>query len=656
MAGFELEGIEEVEGDSVLDIKVCSNRGDGLSVFGLAREVLAKYAGSRPTELYERAKQGFSPHPLPAIDGQVTIESSACTRYAAMGFEGIAPGKSPEWMQQRLRQAGMRPLGLIVDLTNYVMLELGQPMHAFDRALVDDGAIVVREAKDGETITTLNGLDHSLQLGQLMICDRHRPIAVAGVMGGQDTEVGSGTTAILLESAHFVNTSVRRTRKQLGLSTEASYRFERSVDPAGVVAAQWRFAELLQSAGGPAPSSLTDVWPSRPPAKTIEVRLSRATRLLGMQIGATDAKGYLERLGMLVEGDGQPFRVTVPSWRFDLFREDDLVEELGRVHGYELIPEELPRGATVLGGAWGDEAVVDRLRSTLVAQELVQVISHSLRGVHPLDSQVGERIGPRNVADPEMRYLRSSLLPGLAEAALRNRGERIGLFEQGRVFAGRGGESFEARAIAFMAHGPLLPASFGRPAHGNADFYDAKRWIEAIAQSLGVALSLEAGPDHRFHPTRHASSWNGLAVFGQVHPELAEEIGIPEATVMGEVVLEPLLSQGTPWLIDADVATVPLLLSALSRNPAVRRDIALLIAKSVPYGEVQNAIEEAGGVELERHWLFDVYAGAGIPEGHHSLAIALLFRRHGANFTDEEANQARDRVVSALQRLGATLR
>jgi phenylalanyl-tRNA synthetase beta chain len=241
MAGFELEGIEEVEGDFVLDIKVVSNRGDGLSVFGLAREVLAKDEGATPTALYSNAVARFPMEDERASDiterTAVAVETPDCTRYACRMFEGTTTQESPEWLQRRIRQTGMRPLGLVVDLSNYVMVELGQPLHAFDFDTLAGGRIVVRKAREGEALTTLNGVEHKLRADQLMICAGERPVGAAGIMGGGETEVTDSTKTMLLESAHFVNTSVRRTRKQMGLSTEASYRFERSVDPEGVVAA-----------------------------------------------------------------------------------------------------------------------------------------------------------------------------------------------------------------------------------------------------------------------------------------------------------------------------------------------------------------------------------------------------------------------------------
>lgn len=638
MAGFELEGIEEVEGESVLDIKVCSNRGDGLSVFGLAREVLAKDSDAKPTDLYGLAASRFAGKRVASGPDCVTIETPDCSRYAAMQFASVTNGDAPEWMQKRLRQAGLRAISLIVDATNYVMLELGQPMHAFDLDKLSGERIVVRQARSGEKLTTLNGDEHELRPDQMMICDAERPVAVAGVMGGQDSEVSASTRRVLLESAHFLNTSVRRTRKQMGLNTDASYRFERSVDPEGVAAAMHRFAELI----GFEASSLTDVYATRPTPKTLTLRMSRVVRLLGMEVTAEGAAGYLRRLGMTVEGDGEPFTVEAPTWRSDLEREDDLVEEIGRVHGYDRIPEALPRGEATLGGSWGREDAIDRAREAMVRAGFVQAMSHSLRGEHPLDA-AGERIGPRHLLDPDMRWLRNALLPCLADAAARNRTEGLRLFEVGRVFAGVDKGYEERRQLAFLAYGPPEAASYEVKEPVRVTFGSAKAWMTDLLQSLGVSLNVSDGHDARFHPTRHAAVEGG--VFGQIHPDVADELGLPRDTFLGEVDLDALP------LSDREFK-----LSAISRNPAVRRDIAILIPKSVAYAQIEQAISSAAGELLERQWLFDVYAGKGIPEGSHSLAIGLQLRKHGANFTDEEANQVRDAVVAGLAGLGASQR
>lgn len=656
MAGFELEGIETVEGDQVLDIKVVSNRGDGLSVFGLAREVLAKDEGSHATELYQRATRRFDSDRVASISQEkrvpVTVETDDCTRYACALFEGVPQGDSPEWMRKRLMQAGHRPISLLVDLTNYVMLELGQPLHAFDRDKLEGPAIIVRQARSGENLTTLNGDEHELRPDQMMICDLHNPVAAAGVMGGQTSEVSNETRNVLLESAHFVNTSVRRTRKQLGLSTEASYRFERSVDPDGVVAALERFAELLAQVdeGKSRVPGVIDVYKQPPTIRSIELDVSRAEMLLGMAIGEALAIGYLERLGFHVT-PGATLTVNPPSWRPDIVREEDLVEELGRVHGYEKIPEELPTGATVAGGAYGFEAWLDIVREACLRAGFQQAISHSLRDKGPLDQDDFELIGPRVPSSPDMAYLRNSLLPCLADGAKRNGGKDVHLFEMGKVFGKATGGILELYHLAFISIGNLDSVDWTQKESPAASFFTLKGSLEAVFERAGVPATFSsAGPaDRRLHPTRQAritESGGLLGIIGQIHPDVADEVGLPLETILAELHLEPMFKGSQP---------IPRL-RTISRNPAVRRDIAVMIDKSVPYEKIEAAIDRALGEQLEKRWLFDVYEGKGIPEGKHSLAIALQLRKLGGNFTDEEANQEREKAVEALAELGGTLR
>lgn len=659
MAGFELEGIEECEGDHVLDIKVVANRGDGLSVFGLAREVLAKDLAAKPTDLYRQAVARF---PMPDADdptaGQktsVAIETDDCSRYACRLFESVHNGAAPEWVQKRLRQAGQRPISLVVDLTNYVMLELGQPLHAFDMDKLAEGRIVVRHAKPGERLTTLNGMEHELQSGQMMICDAVGPVAVAGVMGGESSEVSAGTKAVLLESAHFDSLSVRRTRKQLGLNTDASYRFERSVDPEGVVAALNRFAQLLAEVPGAAAAvpGVVDVYPKRPTAKSVSVRVSRTNALLGMPVSTSECREYLERLGFGVEGDGEPFVCAVPTWRPDIEIEDDLVEEIGRVHGYDRIPSTPILGTSTPGGVFGIDAFRDTIVETMLRCGFVQVVSHSLGSSHPLDFDAARRVTLRNPLAPDFANLRDSTLPGLADAARRNGGRDLHLFEVGHVFVKGEVQIDESWELGILTTGALNTPHWTGPASPEADFFSLKGVIEEIARRTGLEVSfgLPRNPDRRLHPTRQAGVlvdggrlWAGT--FGQLHPEVADEIGLPPQTCVAELDLHVLFPE------TADQPKLRL----FSRNPAVRRDIAVVVEKRVPFAEIESAIRQACGDTLEKFWMLSVYEGKGIPEGSHSIAVALQLRKMGENFTDEEANQVRDRAVAALVAVGATPR
>lgn len=656
MAGFELEGIDEAEGQDVLDIKVMANRGDGLSALGLAREILAKDPNSTPTELYQRASGRFAGALPggPTSGAKVAIESPNCTRYACLVYKGITNGASPDWLQKRLRATGQKSISLLVDLTNYVMLELGQPLHAFDLDKLQGGQIVVRQAREGEKLTTLDGSDHELQANQLMICDQNRPVAAAGIMGGQETEVSASTTNMLLESAHFVNTSVRKTRKQLALNTDASYRFERSVDPEGVVAALARFAELLQAETGAKPyGGAIDVYPAPASQKPVKLRLNRAEALLGMPVAENEAVRALNALGFELNGSGGEFTVTPPTWRTDIQREDDVVEDLARVIGYEKIPETQPKATMTRGGVFDIPALIDVAREAMLRCGFTQVMNHTLQGKHPLDFRPQRRVGPRNPHSPEIAYMRDSLLPGLAEAAQRNGARNLHLFEIGRVFVKGEYQIDESPELSILSVGDL---DYGHWVGGDvpkADFYSLKGVVEELAADLGdhVTFDYPRDPDPRFHPTRQSGvlldnnrSWAGT--IGQIHPNVAEELGLPYETFLAELDL----------LVFAIHDNAEPQLKSFSRNPAIRRDIAFVISKEVAYKEIDQAIRNSAGPELEKHWLFDIYSGKGIEDGYHSLAIALQIRKLGENLTDEQANAVRDRILEPILALGATMR
>jgi phenylalanyl-tRNA synthetase beta chain len=636
MAGFELEAIETVEGEPVLDVNVMSNRGDAASVLGLAREVLAKHPGSRATPLMERLLAGYALGDEQAPDaGQVAsvrVETPQCSRYVARVFESVENGPSPGWVQERIRRVGLRPISLLVDLTNLVMLETGQPLHAFDLDRLGP-RVVVREATEGEAMETLDGVRREFAAGDVLITDGDRPVAVAGVMGGLDTEVHEGTTRCLLESAHFSNTVVRATRKRLGMHTDASYRFERWVDPEGAVRAVNRFADLLGATTVP---GIVDVRADRPPRGRVALRFDRCRRLLGADVTDEQCGRYLQALGFCPEPIEGGLTCLSPSWRNDVEREEDLIEEVGRVHGYEHIRTEAPVGSTPLGGVHGRYARIDRLRQRLVRAGLAEMLSHTLRDLHPLDA-LGERVRVRTPHSPETALLRNSILPSLADAARRNVGRELRLFEVGRVFLGG-----EERVELGLLLGPGgVEGAWGSPPQHKADLFYAK---SVVAHALGpLEWRLPTDPDPRLHPGRQAACQYGTV--GEVHPRAARACGLDPGTLLASIRLDE-------W---ADTEPVEAPFRPLRRQPPVRRDIAVELPASVPYALLERAVVGAGGDLLEHHWLFDVYHGPGVEEGHRSLGLALVFRGDHT-LTDEEANQARNRVVEALLPLGARLR
>jgi phenylalanyl-tRNA synthetase beta chain len=488
----------------------------------------------------------------------------------------------------------------------------------------------------------------------MMICDAERPVALAGVMGGLETEVSSTTKTVLLESAHFLNTSVRKTRRALGISTEASYRFERSVDPEGVVAAIERFTELLtQTAGAAIPSDeIVDVYPTPHQKTPIQLRISRASHLLGMPITSDEAERYLQHLGFETKSSVQGvYEVLAPSWRPDVVREEDVIEELGRVHGYDRIPEKLPTGSTTMGGAQGYEAWEDKVRDSVLRLGFTQAISHTLRDTSPLDDPHLEKFGPRGINDPEMMWLRSSTLASLADAARRNGGKDVQLFELGQVFGKLRNDIHEHTALGLLCQGNLDPEWWKSKSSKASSFFSFKGILEALAARTLTAIEFRT-PSHldaRLHPTRQAEIYSPaglIGVLGQIHLDAAVRTGLPSDTLLAEINLNTAYKS----------AKQEVHVRQISKNPSVRRDLAFLIDKNIPYEQILRAVLGASGELLEHHWLFDVYEGKGVPEGHHSLAIALQLRKLGANLTDDEANQVREKVVQALGLLGATPR
>lgn len=659
MSGFEVEEVNDSPGAEVLDVKVVSNRGDALSALGLAREVLAKDSTALPTDLFDKVSEGYRIGDESSAEvrsqAQVEIATDDCTRYACRVFRDVRNGEAPQWVQERLLLAGMRPISLLVDVSNYVLIELGQPLHTFDLDRLEGARIIVRNANDRERIVTLDGVERELDPDMMMICDAVRPVAVAGVMGGLDSEVSEETRNVLLESASFQSTSVRRTRKRLGLSTEASYRFERGVDPELVVTALNRFAELLREATGvnAAVPGVLDVRTATPESRRLEVRLGRAGALLGMEVERSKARRHLERLGMVVQEEGDTLKVLVPTWRSDLQREDDLIEEIGRIEGYEKIPELLPEGSTPRGGVYGVPRALDEVREAAIRSGFVQIMSHTLRDHHPLDFRDEERVIIRNPHSPDMAMLRNSVLPGLSDAALRNGARDLHLFEVGRVFVCSHGTYDESPELGILSTGSLDPPHWTGEKPPSADFYSLKTVIEEVARAVGACVTWAKPriPDPRFHPTIQSGVlvdegrlWVGTV--GQIHPDVAAELGLPESTQLAELDLLVLIGDHKPGRR----------FHPISRNPAVRRDIAIELDKAVPYEDVWRTVRDCAGEVLEDTWLFDVYEGRGIPEGRRSLAIALQLRKFGENFTDEEANQVRDRVVEGLAQLGGKLR
>ncbi len=677
MAGFEVEGKDDSSLGPVLDIKVTPNRGDGLSVLGVARELSAAYR----VPLAEPNPSSLIPHPSSLNPTLVTIDApDLCPRYAARIIRNVKIGPSPAWMQARLEAAGMRPISNIVDVTNYVMLETGQPLHAFDYDTVRGGRIVVRRARAGEMLTTLDGVERALTAEMLVIADAERPVALAGIMGGADTEMSESTTTVLLESAHFQPLSVRRTARALDISTEASYRSQRTVDPEGVVAALNRACQLLaELKSGDVDPEIVDVCPYPPAPRVLGVRSARVSAMLGFDVSAEQVVETLGWLGfklketpppsplpstssgqaLIVEGEPgasssliphpSSLDFLVPTWRPDIVREIDLVEEVGRVLGYEHIPEKLPVGQSTQGGdsAWGRFA--ERVREALVGAGLQEVVTHTLLAPTNLEDPGSEdrRVPIRSALSAELSGLRRSLLPGLLDALERNvkRGNApLAFFEIGHVFNREGGDCSETILIGGALAGPMAAGAWEKRSQPlPADYYTARGLVERLADLLHTgALRFDRSEDPRLHPGRSADLYFGetyLGYIGELHPRHAADLRNRDRVIVFELlfdILQKASGAGTGF-------------RPPSPYPAVSRDLAPRLALETPFALVEESARQTRIPFLETMRLTDVFTGPPLPEGTKSLTLSFTFRAPDRTLTDAEVNEAMTRLRSALE-------
>lgn len=642
--------------EAVLDVEVTPNRPDFLSVLGIAREVSAATGTPvvMPDTSLEEAEEAAED-----VASLKVLDQERCPRYLARVLRDIRHVPSPIAVQARLTAAGMRPISAAVDATNYAMLEVGQPLHPFDLALLKGPGIVVRRADEGEKLVTLDEVDRTFTADDLLICDVERQVAVAGIMGGALAEVSETTTDILLESAWFRREGIQRTRRRLELSTEASMRFERGTDPEGVplgadrasrLMGEWCGATVLRGAlevGGP------------PGRRTVELRASRASAVIGYPVSTADAAAVFDRLGMPHESvDDDRVRVEVPGYRVDLEREVDLIEEVARIQGYERIGSTLPP-VKQAGGLPEGYAFLGRVRGALVRAGLREVRQIPFASDADLEL-TGDRDAVRvtNPLLPEEGWLRTRLTPGLLKAVRRNAARQVrsvAIFEASTVFRRVGEQAEERPMVAFALTGAADPgwAGGGR----TFDFFDAKGVVESLMAALGIEWTLggpgsEADlPGSPFHPGRAgfvlSSEGERVGVVGEVYPKLAASLDITGRVAVGELELNALM----------DLAPSVVQVRDVPRYPPVRRDLAFTVDAGAPAGAVQSALEEAAGELLESCLLFDVHSGPPLSEGKKSLAFSVDFRAPDRTLTDAEANEAVAAIASRLAlEFGAQLR
>ena len=635
--------------DASFELKLTPNRADCFSVRGVAFDVAAALSAQvNALEIPEAAVTSQA-----ALD--VALHAGAdCPRYCGRIIEGVdAAARSPLWMTERLKRAGLRPISPLVDITNYVMLELGQPMHAFDADTLS-GPVGVRRGRAGDTLKLLDERETALDDGFLVITDGERPVALAGVMGGWDTRVTDATTRVFLESAHFAPSAIIGRARRIGLHTDASHRFERGVDPQlPRYALERATALVLQVMGGRA-GAITEAALAEhlPQPQAVALRRARLARVLGITVADAEVERILRALGMQVSATAEGWAVVPPTRRFDIAIEEDLIEEVARIHGYDSIPTTTPAGQIRLAAPPEGRVADAVLRRQLTGRDYLEAINYAFVDGDLLAAwQLQEgAVALANPLSGELGVMRTSLLPGLVAALGRNRARqqpRVRLFELGRVFHLTAGAPLETPRVAAVACGRQAAEQWTADDR-EVDFYDLKADVEALLALADATAEFRPDASPFGHPGRSASVWRDgrrIGWVGHLHPGLARALDLDGEVLGFELDLAPLAQRAVPRA------------SELSRYPSVRRDIALVVPEATPWAALQASLETALGPLLREVRLFDRYVGPGLDSGSKSLAMGLIMQDVSRTLTDRDADQA---VATALEALakdcGARLR
>lgn len=641
--------------DVTFEIGVTPNRPDCLSVVGMAREVAAILGTKIKYPDYSIREEGEDINTLAAVE---VLDSDGCPRYSCRVITDVKIAPSPEWLKTRLEASGIRSINNVVDVTNLVLLELGQPLHAFDYDLIEGKKIVVRSAEDGEVIQTLDGVKRSLTREDLLICDAKKPVALAGVMGGGNTEISENTKDILLESAYFNPVRVRRTSKRTNLKSESSYRFERGVDPNGVVKALDRASELIgELSGGKVAKGRIDVYPN--PIKPIEVKLSdkRLNSILGTQVEAERIKQIAEGLELeAVETENGNFSFRVPTFRVDLTREIDLIEEVSRHYGHDKIPTTLPSVSMKTEKLKVEKLIENKVKQVLTSFGFLEAINYSFDDPELLS--LYDQTEPLKILNPlsqEGSAMRTNLIAGIIRNVglnLNRQAENIRIFEVGKAYIpNEDGLPREIAKVVGAVTGRRQPELWDKE---EFDFFDLKGILERVFEALGIARSvrLEEASQIRFlHPGKSARILMGgeeAGFLGEFHPDFQEKLEIPKRVYLFELDLQEL----APFVRGAKKRFTP-----LPKFPSVRRDIALVVGDDMPAGEILNEIRKLKSPLIEEAGVFDVFRGKAIEEGKKSIAVSLILRAADKTLTDEEINEVQTKVLNRLKSaLGGELR
>lgn len=642
--------------DTVIEVGVTPNRADCLSLLGIAREVGAMLGRGVTYPEARVSESAGDVHELASVEIR---DTEGCQRYSCRVIRGVTIGPSPPWLVRRLEASGLRPVNNVVDATNYVLLELGQPLHAFDYDLLAGGAIVVRAAGEGEKMVTLDGEERTLSPEDLLICAGERPVALGGVMGGAETEVSAQTANILLESACFSPVRVRKTSRRTGLRSESSYRFERGVDPNGVTRALDRTAALIiELAGGKAAKGVIDAYPVPREPLELDLRVERANAVLGTDIPEGRMAEILASIGMEATPDGGgTVSVRVPTFRVDVEREIDLIEEIARLYGYGEIPTTVPPAAMKTEHYGDRRPFEERIRGVMAGAGFLEVINFSFddpEASRPFSP--AEPVGILNPLSSESSVMRTSLLPALLKNVSMNLNRQEGdlrLFELGRCFeAHEGGglpdESYHLACAVTGSGGVELWSA------GEADFFDLKGVLENLfdSMSLGREVNFAPGPEVGFlHPGISAALVAGdtpLGLAGELHPSYQEKLGLRQRVFIFELNLDRL------YAIKARGGRV---FNPVPRYPSLRRDVALIVDEDLLAGGILEEIERMKSSQIEDAFVFDVFSGGTVEKQKKSVAISLILRSAEKTLTDDEANEVQEKVLKRLQKtLGTELR
>ena len=622
--------------DHVVEFEITPNRPDCLCMIGLAREAAVTF--NKELKLHEPVVKATAGGDINELT-KVFIEDPLCVRYTARMVKNVKIAPSPAWMRERIRNAGMRPINNIVDITNYVMLEYGQPMHAFDFSCVKGGEIHVRCAREGETIQTLDGTERKLNTSMLCICDTEKPVGVAGVMGGANSEIVGDTAMVLFESANFNGTSIRRTATALGMRTDASSRYEKGLDPQNTYAAVQRACELIELLGaGEVVEGVIDVCPNELKQTTVKLEPEKVNALLGTDLSEQTMRDILLRLGFTLEGD----TIYVPSWRADVEHYSDIAEEVARFYGYNEIPTAFSGGISTAGGYTPTQQLERKIGEVCRSMGLDEIITYSFISPTyydkirmPVDSPLRDSLKILNPLGEDTSIMRTTILPSMLEILTRNynfRNKEAYLYEIGRIYLKRpDGMADEPKIVSLGAYGEKV------------NFFTLKGWVEKLLKELGAQkvrfIAEKANP--AYHPGRCARVYAGdteIGVLGQIHPLVAANYGVDAEIYCAELKFDAL--NGTKGALPV--------YKPLPRFPSVTRDIAVVCKADIPVGDMIGCILASGGQYLKDCAVFDVYTGSHVMAGMKSVAFSLTMRSDEQTLTVEHAEETVAKVLKAL--------